>query len=101
MDWTSVVIVALLVAVVVTVAWMFRGRIKAAIKGPGGIGMEVEASNPQPPEPSPEGVSVSNVTARDVKTLNAAGGPTSVSDVDARRDVTTTARRPGDASKKA
>lgn len=45
---STVVVIAIFAAVIIGVAMTFRHRIKAVIKGPGGTGLEVEASHPVP-----------------------------------------------------
>jgi hypothetical protein len=44
----SLIGLCILVLLVIFLAVRFAGRIKAAIKGPGGLSLDVDASNPEP-----------------------------------------------------
>jgi hypothetical protein len=43
---TAAIVVAIFAVVIIVVAIAFRQQIKAVIKGPGGTGLELDASNP-------------------------------------------------------
>lgn len=45
MDNGTVIVVAILAIIIVAVLIVFRHRIQIALKGPGGIGLDVNASN--------------------------------------------------------
>jgi hypothetical protein len=62
MDTTIVIIIAIFALVVVVAFLLFRQRAKASIKGPGGMGVEIDASN-QPDQPVP-GVKVKDAKSR-------------------------------------
>lgn len=56
----TVLVIALFAGVVIVVAVAFRRRLSAHIKGPGGTGLQIDASNP---EPRP-GVRLEDATSR-------------------------------------
>jgi len=45
---STVLVIALFAVVIIVVAIAFRHRLRAIIKGPGGTGLEIDASNPLP-----------------------------------------------------
>jgi hypothetical protein len=45
---STTIIIAIFAVVIIVMTVAFRHRLKAIIKGPGGTGLEVDASNPSP-----------------------------------------------------
>jgi hypothetical protein len=43
---SAAIVIAIFAVVIIVVAVAFRQRIKAVVKGPGGTGLEIDASNP-------------------------------------------------------
>ena len=100
MDWTIVVVVAIFGLIVIVVARSFGKQIKASIKGPAGLSLDVEASGE--PSPAEGGVRIEGAKAgRDVSAEDATGKGAVLKDVDAGRDAKATSTKAGDARKKA
>ncbi|RIK45685.1 MAG: hypothetical protein DCC57_16295 [Chloroflexi bacterium] len=65
-NWTPIIIVALLAVVAIVFALRYRGGGKATLRGPFGASLEAEGSNPTPqPEPPPRpGVNVADARSQ-------------------------------------
>ena len=92
----GVLVVLVFGLVIVAVIQVFRQKIKAKVKGPGGLGLEVDASNTAPPP-------VAAVRVEDVKSRSGGlvaqddtGRGADVKKVDVERDVHVTSAPPKD-----
>jgi len=91
---SAVIVVAIFAVVIIVAALAFRHRLRASIKGPGKISMEMDATNPLPRP----GVQAKNITSRSggVRATDETGRGTDVDTVDAYKDVHITTRQPQD-----
>ena len=89
---SAVIVIALFAVIIIVVVVLFRGRIKAAIKGPGNTGLELGASNP-PPQP---GVQAQDIKSRSGGAIftDETGRGAKVDQVDVEQDVHITSRPP-------
>lgn len=93
MDGYTAIILGIF-GVVIIVALIKRNRVRASIKGPGGVGLDLETSNES--EKSPGGVRMTHVKAgRDVAAHDRVGGGVSMNRVEAGRDIDATSENPG------
>jgi hypothetical protein len=88
----NVVLLISVFAFVVIVGLMISRRVRAKIKGPGGTGLEIDASN-EPASPSPA-VRVSEAKSRSggLAARDETGRGVEVSKVEVERDITATKR---------
>jgi hypothetical protein len=86
----AVVVAGIFVLLVIFIALRYRSRIKAGIKGPFGMGVDVEASNDQP-APHP-GVTVAGAKshAGGLRAEDRTGRGADVKDVDTYGDIQVT-----------
>jgi hypothetical protein len=89
---SAVIVVAIFAVVIIVAAIAFRHRLRASIKGPGRMSMEMDATNPSPRP----GVQAKNITSRrgGFTATDETGRGTDVDTVDAYKDVTMTTRLP-------
>jgi hypothetical protein len=89
---SAVIVVAIFAVVIIVAALAFRHRLRASIKGPGKMSMEMDATNPLPRP----GVQAKNITSRSgsVRATDETGRGTDVEIVDAYKDVHITNRQP-------
>jgi hypothetical protein len=89
---SAVMVVAIFAVVIIVAALAFRHRLRASIKGPGRMSMEMDATNPSPRP----GVQATNITSRSggVRATDETGRGTDVDTVDAYKDVSITTRQP-------
>jgi hypothetical protein len=90
MDNSTMIVVIGAFAVVVIVGLLIFRRVRAKIKGPGGTGLEIDASN-EPAGPSPA-VRVSDAESRSggLAARDETGRGVEVSKVEVERDITAT-----------
>jgi hypothetical protein len=95
----AVLVIVLFALVIVAVVQVFRQKIKAKVKGPAGMSLEVDASNAPP-------VPVAAVRVEDIKSRSgglvaedATGRGVDVKKVEVERDVRVTSSPPKDAPK--
>ena len=83
----SLIGLAFLVVLVVVLAVRYRGRLKAGIKGPGGLSLDVDASNPEPT--TTPGVRLDGVKshAGGIQAIDRTGRGADVRNADAYEDV--------------
>jgi len=64
MDTTAIVIIAIFACIIVAAFLVYRSRAKVSVKGPAGIGLEINASNEPPAAPPPApGVQIEDATS--------------------------------------
>jgi|RhiMetdeSRZDD1v2_1073273.scaffolds.fasta_scaffold1087217_1 hypothetical protein len=87
---SAVIVVAIFAVVIIVAALAFRHRLRASIKGPGRMSMEMDATNPLPRP----GVQAKNITAQrgGVTATNETGSGIDVDTVNAYKDVNITNR---------
>lgn len=88
MDNTTIIIViAIFALVIIVVAILFRGKIRASIKGPGGLGVDVEAAN-EPRQPA-GGATIKGARSHGggVEALDHTGQGASITDAEAEKDI--------------
>jgi hypothetical protein len=86
----TLIAVAVFALVVIFLAVRFKGGLKAGIKGPAGVGLDVEASNPQPT--THPGVRMDGVTshAGSIQAVDRTGRGADVRNAEAYGDVQAT-----------
>ena len=86
MDNTTIII-AIFAVVIIVVAIIFRGKISASTKGPGDIGLDLEASNE--PRQQTGGATVKGARSRSgsVEALDRTGQGASITDAEAEQDI--------------
>ena len=105
MDTTAIVIIAILACIVVAAFLVYRIRAKVSLKGPAGIGLEIDASN-QPaaaPTPSQPGVHIEDATSKKGGILaeDQTGKGAVVKRVEVQDDIIATSTLPKDTPPKA
>jgi len=104
-ETATVLVVVVLAIAFIGVAIIFHRRrsFKATIQGPAGIGVSVEASDPQ--APAAGGASISGAVSRQggIKAVDHTGQGARIADADAKKDIQALVDRKeeGDRSKKA
>lgn len=99
---TLILLVVVLFVVVVLAAIFIFPRVKANIKGPAGLGLDLDASNDK--QPTQPGIQLKDVTAKkgNVGVTNEMGSGIAAGDLKAGQDVTVTNKQPqGNAHPKA
>ncbi|MCA1615870.1 MAG: hypothetical protein LC800_17570 [Acidobacteria bacterium] len=97
MDKNTLIAIGILAAVVIAAILVFRrGGVKTKITGPGGTGLDLDASNPQPTP----GASIEDAKSHrgSVRAEDHLGRGASVRRAEAEQDVVATSRLPGEDS---
>lgn len=90
----AIIVVGIFAFVIIVVALIYRKSLKASIKGPGGLGLDVEASNES--GKAQGGVQMTGVKAgRDIAADDRTGGGVSMNQVEAGQDVQATSEDSG------
>ena len=105
MNTTTIVIIAILACIVVAAFLVYRSKATVSLKGPAGIGLEIDASNqpstaPTPPQP---GVQIEDATSKrgGILAEDQTGKGTVVRRVEVQDDIIATSTPPKDTPPKA
>jgi len=105
MDTTTIVIIAIFACIVVAAFLVYRSRAKVSLKGPAGIGLEIDASNQPPAAPIPPqpGVHVEDAKAKrgDIVLDDQTGKGVIGKQLEAGKDILATSAPPKDTPPKA
>ena len=105
MDTTTVVVVAILACIVVAAFLVYRSRAKVSLKGPGGVGLEIDASNqPQATLPATTpGVQIEDAKAKrgDIVLDDQTGKGVVGKQLEAGKDILASSAPPKDSAPKA
>ncbi|RIK33949.1 MAG: hypothetical protein DCC55_33980 [Chloroflexi bacterium] len=85
-NWTPIIIVALLVVVAIVFALRYRGGGKATLRGPFGTSVEAEGRNPAPPRPGSATVEDAQ-SGGNVRATATTGGDAAVRRAKAKGDI--------------
>lgn len=105
MDTTTIVVVAILACIVVAAFLVYRSKAHVSLKGPGGVGLEIDASNQPtggPAAPVP-GVQIEDATSKrgGILAEDQTGKGAVVRRVEAEGDILASSTPPKDSSPKA
>ena len=104
MDTTTIVIIAILACIVVAAFLVYRSRARVSLKGPAGIGLEIDASNQPPTAPTPPqpGVQIEDATSKKGGILaeDQTGKGAVVRRVEAQDDIMASSTPPKDSTPK-
>jgi len=105
MDTTTSVVVAILACIVVAAFLVYRSKARVSLKGPGGVGLEIDASNqPQTGAAAPTpGVQIEDAktTGGGILAEDQTGKGAAIRHVEAKGDILASSTPPKDGGPKA